>query len=1027
MLHYGSGQTISTTTTVDSPESLRERRIKHLRLTLHAGDNGSKEQRTAKSGTAEKEKDDRTWRKKNGLIQRERPAGRESPQQHHGDMTNGAPETSVQKHGPRVYGVVQRVGADKQQEVMARQWTVSHLQEEMKYIREVRDSLEKVRERMYGQFGGMQQSMNKLTQEIREANTHRRSLESEVMVRTSAMESFDQMNSSLIVANISLQKSLLENCQTGVERREEVKRMRSNLEKAQQKLTDKESELSAAQIENQTLRLKVEASREAQTQALQELSAKLQKEYEEKLQEEQQRHREEIENLQVQLDEYIRRLEEAEKNIRIAEATIEERDQKIIEVERLLDCMGKEKSHFQTKLEDCEKRLRLLEQSDVTDATVIKRTKELKSESVDLRERIKHLNDMVFCQQRKIKGMIEEVECLRGQVAQKDLFISELLDRIAIVECENNELEDKLKYFMSTQNKPRENVKTREFGVGCDLLPRPEVKRIDDEAPILHEPSHLHPMQQPPSADSLSPEKPPSLAQPPSLTSPLSSVQPSSPIQMPSVLSSGYPFITLTSSIQTRTYSPKNLPPSRLEASLLRYSPIEYSRMLDSSPSVSVGLSSYSHTSESESNSESPASSVQSGIDEVDAETKTEIQSSPEESTSSPSSEQPKPKGSRIYTPFMKLLEMTQKTRAAGATCLRLRAMSSSWTERQGEVGNLGEKSHEELRELLQRQEKILNNRRLVQTLPDKGKKIKEFVEKVQLAIKLHNEEERRQSLVSSAKTELQSKYQQAFTNRRPEIPDTPAASHQSVQTQAASHNVMQGKKTSPASDAVQENLSLDKEHGQLVSTVDPGETMETAAAGASLNSNETKEADLVEALERVSMSETSPGFSNKSKDPSSSTRRDNYFLRKDILKKPHYVTLLEKTETTPAKQKFKTNQLPHSGDTPPSGSLSPRQGSLQLSAQARRERDRKHLDDVTAARQPPLHYSPAQLLSLEESAVLLQEQTKRQHELQAKLAAQKLSEGLRVSMESYTPDGGPTASYREVHDAGAQLSSDDD
>lgn len=37
------------------------------------------------------------------------------------------------------------------------------------------------------------------------------------------------------------------------------------------------------------------------------------------------------------------------------------------------------------------------------------RSKDLQSEAVDLRERIKHLNDMVFCQQRKVKGMIEEV------------------------------------------------------------------------------------------------------------------------------------------------------------------------------------------------------------------------------------------------------------------------------------------------------------------------------------------------------------------------------------------------------------------------------------------------------------------------------------------------------------------------------------------------------------------------------------------------------------------------------------------
>uniref|UniRef100_A0A3Q3X0P5 Uncharacterized protein n=1 Tax=Mola mola TaxID=94237 RepID=A0A3Q3X0P5_MOLML len=68
--------------------------------------------------------------------QRERPAGRESPQQHLGDMTNGVPETSLQHHGPKVYGIVQRMGSDRQQEVMAREWTVNHLQDEMKYIKE---------------------------------------------------------------------------------------------------------------------------------------------------------------------------------------------------------------------------------------------------------------------------------------------------------------------------------------------------------------------------------------------------------------------------------------------------------------------------------------------------------------------------------------------------------------------------------------------------------------------------------------------------------------------------------------------------------------------------------------------------------------------------------------------------------------------------------------------------------------------------------------------------------------------------
>lgn len=44
---------------------------------------------------------------------------------------------------------------------------------------------------------------------------------------------------------------------------------------------------------------------------------------------------------QAQLDEYIRRLEEAERTITAAEAKIAERDRRVAEVERLLDCMGK--------------------------------------------------------------------------------------------------------------------------------------------------------------------------------------------------------------------------------------------------------------------------------------------------------------------------------------------------------------------------------------------------------------------------------------------------------------------------------------------------------------------------------------------------------------------------------------------------------------------------------------------------------------------------------------------------------------
>lgn len=59
------------------------------------------------------------------------------------------------------------------------------------------------------------------------------------------------------------------------------------------------------------------------------------------------------------------------------------------------------------------------------------RSKDLQTETVDLRERIKHLNDMVFCQQRKVKGMIEEVRRVATVLSQ--LFRSCFLPCVLIM------------------------------------------------------------------------------------------------------------------------------------------------------------------------------------------------------------------------------------------------------------------------------------------------------------------------------------------------------------------------------------------------------------------------------------------------------------------------------------------------------------------------------------------------------------------------------------------------------------------
>ncbi|XP_056317523.1 protein GRINL1A [Danio aesculapii] len=343
--------------------------------------------------------------------------------------------------------------------------------------------------------------------------------------------------------------------------------------------------------------------------------------------------------------------------------------------------------------------------------------------------------------------------------------------------------------------------------------------------------------------------------------------------------------------------------------------------------------------------------------------------------------------------------------------------MLPSWAARQGEVGDLRNKSKDELLEILSRQEKILSNKRFIQTLPDKGNKIAEFMEKVHLALGHLEKEEKKQASLISVRTEFQSKYQQALAKR-----STDKHVDSKLDMIIPSHD---RKEANVNTDVVkvQENGGPFGQEEFLTARLQTAETLETAGVNAA--ASVLKDTELVKAFGRVTLAESNNESSNK--DTIKSLPPSKPFLDAKPLKKPHYIEVLEKTEESvnTKRSRFKPNQLIVKSESPSSSQASG--STTPLTAEARRQQDRKHLDDITAAKLPPLHHSPAQLLSLEESAALLQEQTRKQLEMQAKQAAQKLADGLSIRMESYNPEGGPLAAYREVHDDGALLSSEED
>lgn len=201
----------------------------------------------------------------------------------------------------------------------------------------------------------------------------------------------------------------------------------------------------------------------------------------------------------------------------------------------------------------------------------------------------------------------------------------------------------------------------------------------------------------------------------------------------------------------------------------------------------------------------------------------------------------------------------------------------------------------------------VVINRRFIQTLPDKGKKISDFAERVRLALAHHEEEERKQDLLLTVRTELQSKYQQALTHRQPALPGT---SHQSRQDGDTALENVQEMDVSTLSPHVLEVNGTDE---QQVNTVLPklssaGTDPAGGDARAPLNSDRTKEGDLVEALQRVSLSEHASAASTGSPEDKA-TGFPRY--GRQPLKKPHYIEVLEKTEKNvyTTRHKFKPNQ----------------------------------------------------------------------------------------------------------------------
>ncbi|XP_072004228.1 myocardial zonula adherens protein isoform X2 [Engystomops pustulosus] len=476
MMRY---KTVSTVTTAETPQ--KSGNICRLRLTLPI-DGASKTEQKDLNKEKQTHVDSRQTlekRKRNGFISERNTS--EPPTLHLYSVPKGNPPPGTGSHG-LVYGVVQRAENDNQNEVVVYEWSSHQLKEEMNYIKDVRVTLEKIRERMFGEYDDMKEKIKHLTQEMKVSSAQQELLESHTQAQASAIDSLGDTNSSLNASSIDLQKTLvdmtLENCNI----RDEVKNLKHSFNESVDKLKEKQRLLEAAQAENQLLKVKIESSQEANANVMREMTRKLYLQYEQKLQEEEMKYSAEKEAMIGQTKQYLMAIEDASEKVRVAETKIEERDAKISELDQLIQRMHQEREQLQVQLTRHEERIQRLDQKMEITTSERARTQNLEEAATSLRERIKHLDDMVHCQQKKVKHMIEEIELLRKKVHYKDILIQQLLERIAMLEGENNELQDKMDYLMA--NQPKEAPETKDASTSCEP-PQLETKQPQQPRIVL--------------------------------------------------------------------------------------------------------------------------------------------------------------------------------------------------------------------------------------------------------------------------------------------------------------------------------------------------------------------------------------------------------------------------------------------------------------------------------------------------------------------------------------------------------------
>ncbi|XP_014425715.2 coiled-coil domain-containing protein 68 isoform X1 [Pelodiscus sinensis] len=209
------------------------------------------------------------------------------------------------------------------------------------------------------------------------------------------------------------------------------------------KLKDIDQQLLLINKENEMLKIKLDATREAGAQSLRHASKNLYENYYSRSEALKKKHENDKQLMQAYKLEQEQKFKQNLGNVNCVTQRLEEKYSRIADMEKLLQRMEEEKKTLIGKKQSCEEKL--LEISSDSEDT--KSYLDLLMEISTLREQISHLQHVIQMQHQSLRSAIQEIEELNSELQNQDKQIKIMEEKINVLEAQKKELKFKVEFW----------------------------------------------------------------------------------------------------------------------------------------------------------------------------------------------------------------------------------------------------------------------------------------------------------------------------------------------------------------------------------------------------------------------------------------------------------------------------------------------------------------------------------------------------------------------------------------------------